>query len=147
MSKLMRKINILSRCQAIYKADRLHRGDLCPWHYNYVLPICHHPGQSQEQLARRVCVDKCNVTRHLARLEELGYVERRTSEADRRVTLVYPTEKLTALMPEVRKVNEEWTDYILEGLSPEEVERFEATLLKITRRAKEYVNSKDEIEE
>ena len=147
MSMLMRKINILSRCQSVYKADRLHRGELCPWHYNYVIPICRHPGQSQEQLARRVCVDKCNVTRHLARLEELGYVERQVSPSDRRVTLVYPTEKLTALLPEVRQVNQEWTDYILEGMDPEEVERFEATLLKITRRAQEYVKSKDEIEE
>lgn len=147
MSMLMRKVNILSRCQSQYKADRLRAGGLNPWHYNYVIPICRHPGQSQEQLARRVCIDKSNVTRHLARLEELGYVERRVSGADRRVTLVYPTEKLTDLLPEVRRVNQEWNDYILEGLEPGEAERFEATLLKITRRAQEYVNSKDEIEE
>ena len=31
-------------------------------------------------------------------------------------------------------------------LEPEELEQFEATLLKITQRAKEYVNSKDVIE-
>ena len=34
----------------------------------------------------------------------------------------------------------------MEGLSEEEIAQFEATLLKIARRAKEYVNSKDEIE-
>lgn len=147
MSLLMRKVNILSRCQTIYRADRLREAGLCSWHYNYVIPVCRHPGQSQEELARRVCIDKCNVTRHLARLEELGYVERRASQADKRRTLVYPTEKMTALLPEVRRINQEWNDYLLEGMTPEEVERLDAALLKIARRAKEYVNSKDEIEE
>ena len=100
----------------------------------------------QEKLARHVCMDKCNVTRHLAKLEEGGYVERRSSETDRRVTLVYPTDKLEELVPTIREINQEWTNYVMEGLSEEEIAQFEATLLKIARRAKEYVNSKDEIE-
>lgn len=146
MPKIMRMVNILSRCQGLYKADCLKGEELCAWHYNYVMPICHHPGMSQEQLARHVCVDKCNVTRHLAKLEEKGYVERRPGESDKRVMLVYPTKKMEDMVPRVREINRAWNDYILEGLSPEEVEQFEATLLKIARRAKEYVNSKDEIE-
>ncbi len=146
MAKIMRMINILSRCQALYKADRLREEGLQPWHYNYVLPLHHHPGVTQEQLARHVCVDKCNVTRHLAKLEEFGYVERRSCESDKRVMQVYPTDKLEALLPKVRQINGEWLDYITEGLSPEELEGLESTLVKIARRAKEYVNSKDEIE-
>lgn len=147
MSKLMRMVNILSRCQALYRADRLRDEELCSWHYNYVLPVCRHPGMSQEQLARHVCMDKSNVTRHLSRLEEKGYVERRPSETDKRVTLVYPTGRLEDMIPKVRQINQDWSDYILDGLSAEEIERLEATLLKIARRAKEYVNSKDELDE
>ena len=146
MPKLMRMVNILSRCQALYRADRLRDEALCSWHYNYVMPIRFHPGMSQEQLARHVCVDKCNVTRHLSKLEEKGYVERRSSETDKRVTLVYPTERLEDMLPKVRQINQEWSDYILDGLSPEEIEQLETTLLKIARRAKEYVNSKDVID-
>lgn len=145
MPSIMRMVNILSRCQALYKAERLRGEELSPVCYNYVLPVCHHPGMSQEQLARHVCVDKCSVTRHLSRLEEGGYVERRPSETDKRATLVYPTGKLEDMLPKVREVNREWSDYILEGLSEEEIRQFEETLLKIARRAKEYVNSKDEI--
>jgi DNA-binding MarR family transcriptional regulator len=62
------------------------------------------------------------------------------------VTLVYPTDKLEELVPTIREINQEWTNYVMEGLSEEEIAQFEATLLKIARRAKEYVNSKDEIE-
>ena len=147
MPGMMRMVNILSRCHAMYRADRLREGKLGSGFYNYVLPIHFNPGMTQEQLARHVCLDKCNVTRHLAKLEEGGYVERKPSENDKRATLVYPTDKLEELVPTVREINREWTDYLLEGLSEEEVEQFGATLLKIARRAKEYVNSKDVIEE
>lgn len=146
MPGIMRMINILSRCHAAYRAERLREEELNSGHYNYVLGIHFNPGISQEQLARHVCLDKCSVTRHLAKLEEGGYVERRASETDKRVMLVYPTDKLEELVPKIREINSQWTDYLLEGLSQEEVEQFEATLLKIARRAKEYVNSKDVIE-
>ena len=146
MPKLMRMINIISRSQALYRADRLKDESLLPWHYNYVLPICFHPGLTQEQLARHVCMDKYNVTRHLAKLEAGGYVERRPGETDKRFMQVYPTPLLEALLPKVREINRDWSDYILEGFSPEEIGALEETLLKIARRAKEYVNSKDELD-
>lgn len=146
MPKLMRLINIISRSQALYRADRLKGENLLPWHYNYVMPVCFHPGLSQEQLARHVCMDKYNVTRHLAKLEEQGYVERRPSETDKRVTLVYPTPRMEELLPTVRQINRDWSDYILEDFSEEEIAQLEEALLKIARRAKEYVNSKDELE-
>lgn len=146
MSTIMRKANILSRCESIYRTDRLKESCLCGFHHSYILAICHNPGLSQEQLARHVCFNKSNVTRHLAQLEDQGYVERHPSESDRRVTLVYPTEKMKALLPEVRKIVEDWNAYLVEGLSPEEVEQFQSTLLKITLRAMEYVNSKDELD-
>lgn len=147
MRGMMRMINILSRCHALYRGERLKGEELSAGFCNYVMPIHFNPGMSQEQLARHVCLDKCNVTRHLTKLEEWGYVERRPGENDRRLTLVYPTEKLEQMVPKVGEANREWTEYLLEGLSEEEVAQFGATLLKIARRAKEYVNSKDVIEE
>jgi len=147
MPGVMRMVNIISRCHAMYRSDRLKGSGVNPGFYGYVLPVLFNPGMSQEQLARHVCLDKCNVTRHLSMLEEGGYVERRSSDTDKRVTLVYPTDKLEELVPTVRESKRDWTECVLEGLSPEELEQFEATLLKIARRAKEYVNSKDVIEE
>ena len=146
MAKFMRLVNILSRCHSLYRADRLREETLYPWHYNYVIPVCLHPGMSQEQLARHVCADKCNVTRHLSRLEEMGYIQRRPSEQDKRATLVYPTPMMEEMLPKVRQINREWSEYILDGLTDEEIGQLEDTLLKIARRAKEYVNSKDELD-
>ena len=146
MSQITRKLSILARCQGLFRTGRLRENGLVPPHYNYVIPICRNPGLSQEQLARRVYFDKYNVTRHLNKLEEGGYVERRPSEADKRVTLVYPTQRMLNLLPQVRQCIEEWDALLFDGLSAEELEQFDATLTKITQRAQEYVNSKDVIE-
>lgn len=146
MSQITHKINILSRCQNIYRSFCLRDSGLGAPYYNYVLPICHTPGLSQEQLARRVCFDRYNVTRHLAKLEEWGYVERRADEEDKRQTLVYPTQKMLDLVPQVRQCIHDWDTYLFDGLSTEELEQFNSTLLKIAQRAREYVNSKDVIE-
>lgn len=146
MSQITRQLSILARCQLMYRANRLRESGLLPPHYNYVIPICRNPGLSQEQLARRVYFDKYNVTRHLNKLEEHGYVERRPSDNDKRVMLVYPTQKMLELLPQVRQCIDEWDTLLFDSLSEEELEQFNATLLKITRRAQEYVNSKDVIE-
>lgn len=146
MSQTTHKINILSRCQNIYRSFCLRDSGLSAPYYNYVIPICRTPGLSQEQLARRVYFDKYNVTRHLSKLEEWGYVERRPSDSDKRVMLVYPTQKMLDLLPQVRECINDWDAYLFEGLSAQELEQFNSTLLKITQRAQEYVNSKDVIE-
>lgn len=146
MSKITRKLSILARCQGMFRSGQLRESGLVPPHYNYVIPICRNPGLSQEQLARRVYFDKYNVTRHLTKLEDSGYVERRPSQTDKRVMLVYPTQKMLNLLPQVRACIEEWDALLFQGLSDEELEQFDATLTKITQRAQEYVNSKDVIE-
>ena len=146
MSLTTRRINILSRCQNLFRSARLKDTGLTAPYYNYVLPICRTPGLSQEQLARRVYFDKYNVTRHLARLEQDGYVQRLPSQEDKRVMLVYPTEKMLALLPEVRRSITDWDEYLFDALTPEELAQFDAILEKITQRAQEYVESKDVVD-
>ena len=146
MSLTTRRINILSRCQNLFRSARLKDTGLTAPYYNYVLPICRTPGLSQEQLARRVYFDKYNVTRHLARLEQDGYVQRLPSQEDKRVMLVYPTEKMLALLPEVRRSITDWDEYLFDALTPEELAQFDAILEKITQRAQEYVDSKDVVD-
>ena len=85
MPTIMRQINVISRCEGLYRTDKLRGAELGACHHSYVLAVCRTPGISQEELARSICINKSNVTRHLAYLEEHGYVERRQSESDRRV--------------------------------------------------------------
>lgn len=93
MPSLMRYINVISRCGAVWRGDKLKDTDIGAAHTSYILTVCRHPGISQDKIAKRTYINKSNVTRNLAYLESCGYVERRQSETDKRVVEVYPTEK------------------------------------------------------
>ena len=139
----MKNINDISRCAGMFRTERLKDSGLGPVHHSYILAVCRSPGLSQEQIAREICINKSNVTRHLSLLEELGYVERRPSEEDKRVTLVFPTQKAIDILPSVRAAIKEWRGYLTEGMDEEELLRFAETLSKIADRAREYYEKKD----
>ena len=50
MSTIMRKMNIISRCETIYRSQRLP--ELPGIYHSYVRPICKNSGFSQERLAK-----------------------------------------------------------------------------------------------
>ena len=120
--------------------QKLADAGLTGWHYSYILTLCRNPGQSQEHLARHIYINKSNVTRHLTQLEKNGYVERRQSEEDKRVMLVYPTDKAYEVLPRVREVVRSWNSFLTEDFTPEEMEQFNSMLERITCKATEAVN-------
>ena len=140
MPSFMRQINVIGRCSAMVRNQKLADTGLTGWHYSYILTLCRNPGQSQEHLARHIYINKSNVTRHLTQLEKNGYVARRQSEEDKRVMLVYPTEKAYEVLPRVREVVRSWNSFLTEDFTPEEMEQFNSMLERITRKATEAVN-------
>lgn len=144
MTSFMRKINIIGRCAMIYRTAHLKDIGLNGVHHSYILTLCHNPGMSQEQIARRIYINKSNVTRHLTHLEKTGFIERRQSENDRRVTLVYPTQKALDILPRVQELTRGWNRYLTEDFSDEEMEQFNAMLERITERATDAVNKEFE---
>lgn len=140
MPSFMRQIRIIGRCSNIYRTAELEGTGIGGVHTGYLLALCRTPGMSQEQLSRKIYVNKSNVTRHLAQLEKLGYVERRQSSEDRRVTLVYPTEAAYDILPRISEVIKGWNAYLTEGFTEEELEQFNAMLARITERATSAVD-------
>lgn len=140
MPSFMRQIRVIGRCSNIYHTAALEGTGLSGGHTAYLFTLCRTPGMSQEQLSRHIYVNKSNVTRHLAQLEKLGYVERRQSMEDKRVILVYPTQKAYDILPRVTDVIKGWNSYLTEEFTEEEMEQFNAMLARITERATAAVN-------
>ena len=140
----MRETNIISRCESIYRQDKFKKDGLMACHQSYILAICHHPGMTQEQLSKHICINKSGVTRHLAFLEEKGYVERRPDMNDKRAVCVYPTQKMLDIYPEVKAVANEWNMYLTENIPPEELDCFFSVLDKIADRAQKYLYEKED---
>ena len=139
MSTIMRKVNILSRAEGVFRTDRLKGSSLNACHHSYILAVTGHPGMSQDELARHICTNKSGVTRHLAYLEEHGYVRRVPSEYDRRVMLVYPTEKATDVLPDVVDIVKEWDGFLKSAFTEEEAEMLDSLLMRAAERAGEFM--------
>jgi len=138
MASYMKSINVISRCCGLWRSEKLRDCDIGDCQHSYIYEICRNPGISQDNLARRLFINKSNASRQLAYLEKSGYVERRQSEKDRRVTLVYPTEKMTKALPEVRMATLEWKAYLTEGMTEDEISVLTDLLGRMAARAAEY---------
>lgn len=134
----MRYINVISRCGAVWRGDKLKGTDIGASHTSYIMTVCRHPGISQDKLAKRIYINKSNVTRNLAYLESCGYVERRQKDTDKRVTEVYPTEKAMEILPTVQNMLREWNNYLTEDFSEEEMEMFMSMLSRLAGKAADY---------
>ena len=136
MAGIMKNIHTISRCNGLYRSQKLPDAELSSVHHPFVFAICSNPGLSQDQLARRLCFNKSTVTRRLAYLEEHGYVTRVSHETDKRVLQVYPTQKMLDFLPSLRATAHEWRTAILEELSPDELDTLRVVLERIAERAK-----------
>ena len=142
MSQIIRDITEISRCGAQYRADRLAPMGLKACHASYLTEICDCPGISQEKLAGRICINKSNVARQAAVLEEEGFITRNPSPADKRVLQLYPTEKALAIMDDIRGILVCWEDCIGHDLSEEEKELLSGLLAKMKIRAAAYMEDR-----
>ena len=138
MPKTMRTVNRLHRLQTVFRQERLG-GDICAAHHVFVFTICAHPGLSQDEIARALYLNKSTVTRALSSLEERGLVRRELNPEDKRQTLVYPTEEMLNMLPEVRKIAADWNEIIESDIPEEELLVFYSVLLRMEKNAKRAI--------
>ena len=82
--------------------------------------VHHHPGTSQDAIANHMNVDKCTIARRTNRLEELGYLIRKTDENDRRQNNLFLTEEGEKLVPIIKDNLALWNALVTEDLTDEE---------------------------
>lgn len=121
MSEITRDIMEIARCSSQYKMDMLSPFGLKGCHSSYLTEICACPGISQDQLARRICINKSNVARQAAALEEDGFIIRKPSQSDKRVMELYPTEKTLELLPKITAITSCWEQCLTKELTVDEI--------------------------
>ena len=142
MTQLIRDITEITRAGAEYKTAALAPYGLKGCHASYLAEICANPGISQDRLAQRICINKSNVARQAAILEEEGFIARKPSQADKRVMELYPTEKTLTLMPEITEILNKWEDFLLADLSEEEVEHVHFILQRMRDKASGWMGAR-----
>ncbi len=134
-SNLTPIVEKISRCSNLYRNSRLESKGITGNQYGYIMQVCNHPGVSQDTIAKKMFINKSNVARQLATLEQNGFITRHTDEEDRRILKVYPTEKATAMYPEIKLVMDEWNEKILAGLTLDQRQSLKELLLLVKAAA------------
>lgn len=141
MSQIIRDITEIARCGAEYRAVQLTPMGLKGCHASYLSEICADPGISQDKLAQRICINKSNIARQVAFLEEEGFVTRSPAPQDKRVMQLCPTEKTLALLPQITAVLTCWEDCITKELTGDEVQLLTLLLAKMKVRATQWMEA------
>ena len=142
MSQIIRDMTEIARCGAQYRADQLSPLGLKGCHASYLTEICAQPGISQDQLAKRICINKSNVARQAATLEEEGFLIRTPSPTDKRIMELHPTQKTLDLLPDISCVLKRWEGCITGDLTPEELDQLAAIVAKMKARATDYMDGR-----
>lgn len=143
MSDIISNTGQIWRCGNLYRTARYGELGLGSYQDSYIVNVCAHPGITQEGLSRLIFVHKSNVARQLGSLEEKGFVRRETDPEDKRNTLVYPTQKAVEALGVIEKVNGEWRDLLLEGLSEKEREAAEKYAALIAENARKILEREE----
>lgn len=139
----MRQISITYRCAMRFRENELEDTGLAGCHTPYLTTLYRQPGISQEEMARQLNVNKSSVARQLAVLEEKGYVRREPSETDRRLLLVYPTDKALEVKERLYRCYHDWSSYLTQDFTDEEQALLSDLMVRIAQRADDYVKGGD----
>ena len=115
-----RWIHILDRIGQTYIAHELEPLNIGKGQYSFLTVLFHRDEISQNELASILHMDKGAVAHALRKLERAGYIERKKDEVDRRVNLVYLTEKARGLESGLFSILTSWTNTLADGFTEEE---------------------------
>jgi len=141
MSQIIRDITEISRCYAQYRTEALAPMGLKACHASYLTVICDHPGISQDKLAHTICINKSNVARQAAILEEDGFITRTPSPSDKRIMQLYPTQKTLELLPSISPILHQWEACLTGDISDEEKELLERLLSRMKDKASDWMEN------
>ena len=141
MPDLMHHITEIARCGMQYRTETLAPMGLKACHASYLTEICAHPGISQDQLAARICINKSNVARQSAALEEDGFITRTPSPTDKRIMQLYPTQKTLDLLPSLSPILRSWEACLTDDISDAEKELLERLLGRMKDKASAWMEN------
>ena len=141
MSQIIRDITEITRCTTQYRTEALAPMGLKACHASYLTEICADPGISQDQLASRICINKSNVARQAAILEEDGFITRTPSATDKRIMQLFPTQKTLELLPQICRILTDLECHLTADMSDEEKSLLENLLSRTLAKAAAWMEN------
>ena len=132
---ILKWLSIANRYTRIALDRRLQPYRLNASMYYYILRIHEQPKLTQDRLISLTYLNPSNVTRAVNQLVNLGYVRKRQSKTDKRVSEMSLTKKGEALYPEIVKLRQEVADGLLTDIPAEQHEALVGQIRQVALRA------------
>jgi DNA-binding MarR family transcriptional regulator len=87
-------------------------------------------------LSKETALSKSSLTTMLERLEKSGYIIRKQSVTDKRITIVCLTSKSSSLRSDYQKISADMIDMFYKDFTDDEISQFELSLKRILKNLK-----------
>ena len=145
MEHFMRLISRIHSCGVQYRTAKLQQSGLMGYQVGYFLQVCNHPGITQDTIGKNLHINKSNVARQLAALQEAGLITRTQSPQDKRALQVFPTEKGLQLLPQVRQVLHQYSSFLTQDFTPEQTGQLINLLGLLADKAEQFDLAREEL--
>lgn len=135
--KIGKRLSILMNHQIARANEKLKSIDLTYAQANVLLQLKVAISLSQDDLCKRLLLDKARVSRLVKQLEEKDYINKNISTIDRRIFEISITDKGMMTIEDILEMLDECNEFILKGLSENEVNQLIRTLDKLVENVKD----------
>lgn len=139
---LSKEISILFRRGRVFMDNAIGDHYLGSGLFAIIFFLNNNNGASQDEISKKMEIEKTTITRGLARLEEEGLILRKVDEKDRRVNRVFLTEKGLETIPKLEVYSGQWKDVLMDGFTSAEKEELERLMKKMSENAQQFSNSR-----
>lgn len=133
MAEILREIGMIARSLDSIANIEFKDLNLTKGQYLYVVRIYENPGMIQEELSDMIKVDKTTISHALKKLENNGFIEKKSDEKNRKIKRLYITKKGEEVYKTIINENNYSNDIALQGLSEEEGEILSKLLTKVRK--------------
>lgn len=131
MIDILRDIGVIARsldsiANIEFKELNLTRGQ-----YLYLVRVKENPGIIPDNLSEMIKVDRTTASRAVQKLEESGFIEKRSDSTNKKIKRLFTTKKGNELADFIIKENEYSNEVALKGLTDVEIKTFSHLLSKI----------------
>ena len=124
-----KSISILYRKSHIWLNNGCARYGLTAAQAVVILIVCDSKALTQDDITKRLSLDKSVIAKTVTKLEELGFIVRTTNARDKRTYDICPTEKAWAVYPAIRDQIDASFTRMTQQMTAEEQAEFKRLLL------------------
>lgn len=124
-------ITILDRLMKMYYDHNLADFEIGWGQQFYVEYLYDHPGASAQEMVECIRVDKGTLTKVIKNLTEIGYIEVVPSERDKRMKLLYLTEKAIPAAKRIKEIHSNFYSILCSNIQSSDIQQTERTMVQM----------------